>query len=253
MRNDRGSAAGHTNTLRERFNGAKIEDLRNPTVNIVDVAFPGNASSRSAEDKPSTCGKKSIPIGSETSLEMSRQVSALKKGAEAVKSIDEASRKRCNIAKEMLSIDKYRSMIALFSRPGTDESMKARFVYLTQMRALANLEKYVAQSKNMNCLNTGEGSEESIQNPVSNQSVRPNPLHVPRPSSPDISSNAPDDLESSLHSSAGKTLYQNSDPDSIRHLFARHTPFQNKDLLEDVIEVHDRAKQGSLSATLNIF
>lgn len=62
------------------------------------------------------------------------------KGAEGIEKLAEASLKRTKIAEEMLQIDKQQSMIALFSMPGTESSVQRRFIELSQMKALENLE-----------------------------------------------------------------------------------------------------------------
>lgn len=112
-------------------NGVEIDDLRDTTVGTVDTAFPGTASSISAEYKPPIREDKSKQIGSKRSLKMSRQVSVLNQSAEAIEKISEACQKKCKISEKMLSIEKDRSMVASFPMPGTNESMTARFVHVT--------------------------------------------------------------------------------------------------------------------------
>ena len=52
----------------------------------------------------------------------------------------EASRKKTKIAEEALSIDKQKSLISLFSMADTDPEVRKRFLHLSQLQALAELE-----------------------------------------------------------------------------------------------------------------
>lgn len=105
----------------------------NDNINSETASVDNNHSSSSTAQKR--------PVGTKRALEQSKQYSALHKGADAIEAIAETSRKKVKIAEEMMSIDKQKSMIALFSMPGTNPQMKTKFMELSQLKALKELEK----------------------------------------------------------------------------------------------------------------
>lgn len=86
------------------------------------------------------------PIGNKRSLEATKQYHALGKGADGITKLAEASNKRNKVAEEMLSVEKQQSLIALFSMPGTNPELRSRFIELSQLKAIASLEKEVGAS-----------------------------------------------------------------------------------------------------------
>lgn len=76
-------------------------------------------------------------------IEHAKQVIELHKGAGAIEKMADASRKRAKVAEEMIDLDKQRSMIALFSMPGTDEDVRKEFMELAQMKAFSEMQKSV--------------------------------------------------------------------------------------------------------------
>jgi len=117
---------------------------------------PGNRSSSSSAVPTPTHpnpgnvnGKKERPVGAKRALEISKQVSALHRGAEGIEKLAEASYKRTKVAEDMLQVEKQQSMIALFSMPGTDPAVQQRFLQLSQLKALAALEKEVSPPESL--------------------------------------------------------------------------------------------------------
>lgn len=86
------------------------------------------------------------PMGTKRAMENTKQAIALHKGADAIEKMAEASRKRAKIAEEMLELDRKKSMIALFSMPGTNEAMRQEFVERSQLQALSELRKVTASA-----------------------------------------------------------------------------------------------------------
>lgn len=98
------------------------------------------------------------------SLEMTRQMQALQRGAHGIKKLAEAAAKRTNIAEEILSVGRQQSMISLFSMPGTDKFLQERFIRLSQVKALSCFEE---ELKNLNTAEEQSGeSTESVNSQI---------------------------------------------------------------------------------------
>lgn len=114
------------------------------------------------------------PAGTKRALENAKQMLALHKGAEAIEKMAEASRKRTKIAEQMLALDKQKSMVTLFSMPGTDEGMRMEFMRVTQMRALSELHGGVFSSSADQSI-SDSASARTASAHINNQNVPPTP------------------------------------------------------------------------------
>lgn len=59
-------------------------------------------------------------MGKKRSIGTARQFTAIEEGGKAIERMSEASRKRTKVAKDMLKVDRKKSMILLFSMPDAD-------------------------------------------------------------------------------------------------------------------------------------
>lgn len=112
-------------------------------VNVEQEVVSGAQSVSSSQEPVITLDReeKKRPIGNKRSIDLANHVAALHKGADAIDKMAEASRKRTKIAEEALSIDRQKSLISLFSMADTDPNIRRRFLRLSQLQALAELEK----------------------------------------------------------------------------------------------------------------
>ena len=108
---------------------------------------------------PSQSPTPTRPSGTKRSIDNAKQMLALHKGAEAIEKMAEASRKRTKIAQEMLELDKQKSMVALFSMPGTDEGIRKEFMRLAQMRALSELQSKISPGTPTSMANSSPSSQ----------------------------------------------------------------------------------------------
>lgn len=103
----------------------------------VSDRYEANEGSRSTAESE----KERRPIGKKRALEHSRQAAALHKGADAIERLAEASAKRTKLAADLLKVEEERSMIELFSMPDTNPDLKRQFMQLSQLKAIAKLQR----------------------------------------------------------------------------------------------------------------
>lgn len=126
-------------------------DLANNQYGFRDLPSSANASSNinaiayatSSQEIASATGRdqRKQPIKNKRSLDSTNHLAALHNGADTIEKIAKASRKRTRTVKETLSSDEQNSLISLSSMVDTEPHLKRRFIHLSRMQALPDLEK----------------------------------------------------------------------------------------------------------------
>ncbi|PXF39948.1 hypothetical protein BWQ96_10340 [Gracilariopsis chorda] len=95
--------------------------------------------------------KKGSMVGSKRAHIMANQVKALQRGAEGIKELARAAKKRNVVAEQFLAVEKQRSLFTLFSLPEVNETLRKKYINAMAQKAIEEMERSVevgSQSKN---------------------------------------------------------------------------------------------------------
>ena len=167
-----------------------VESKNKKRSTSVAAASENNSSAQSAGPKPNVTTTEDFggpaafepkslerqrPTGTKRALQDKQHYVVLKSGADGIARLAEASQKRNKVAEEMLAVEKQQSLVALFSMPGTNSSLRQRFIQLSQLKENALLESELRVSGGSptgTANNVVHASPFALQEPEEGESVR---------------------------------------------------------------------------------
>ena len=87
------------------------------------------------------------PLGKKKAQERMDMTRAISRGAKGIESLAEASTKRTKLSTELLSIEKMKARMQLFSMPGGSAANREKFLEMMQAEALREMERSEAREK----------------------------------------------------------------------------------------------------------
>lgn len=116
------------------------EAIKNST-EAINNGSQNPSETNSVESRQEKYRRSERPVGNKRSLEQSKQVAVLNRGAMAVEKLAESSRKKARVTEGMLEVEGQKRLVDIFSMPGTDPETMARFRELAQNKELKRLER----------------------------------------------------------------------------------------------------------------